>query len=136
MWPVALAVGATIAAFLVFALWQSRLLVTSTRRCRRCGHERHPVPPPPGRHRTYEVLACPHCSDVSCAVRGQLSRFAVCPSCSQFGLEVDARAVGLAEVGVVPPIAVEERCRICGRADDWSIPELDEPDNVIEFPRR
>lgn len=139
MWPVVVAVVATAAAFLVFALWQSRLLVTSARRCRECGTERSLVEPPPGRHRTYEVYACPQCADVSCVVRGQLSRFASCPVCSQFGLEVEAvQLARQAPDGVLPPVAVEEHCRICGHHDEWAVPGApgDLPDNVIEFPRR
>lgn len=138
MWVVMVAVTATMLAFLAFALWQSRLITGSRRRCTVCGGDRELVPPPPGRHRTYEVFACPHCTDVMTSVHGQPSRFATCPSCSQFGLEIEATATGLNEVGEVPAVEVEELCRICGHHDAWSVPErIDElPNNVIEFPRR
>ncbi|MEN0063069.1 MAG: hypothetical protein AAGA48_13020 [Myxococcota bacterium] len=138
MWAVITALAATMVAFLAFALWQGRLLTGPRRRCTVCGAERVVIEAPPDRHRTYDVLACPHCTDVVTMVHGQPSRFATCPSCSQFGLEVEATAVGLTEVGELPAIEVEESCRICGYADEWSVPDrIDElPNNVIEFPRR
>ncbi len=139
MWAVAVVLAATMAAFLGFALWQSRLITSSVRRrCVVCGAEREVVTPPPGRHRTYDVVACPQCTDVQAVVHGQPTRFAICPACSQFGLEVEATSVAPSEVGALPPIEVEESCRICGYSDEWGVPELlDElPDNVIEFPRR
>jgi len=139
VWPIAVVLGATLLAFVVFALWQTRLLVASVRRCTDCGGEREDVPPPPDdRRRTYDVMACPQCTGVVTVVSGRPSRFAICPACSRFGLEVEATSLGPNEVGTVPPVEVEERCRICGYADAWSVPDLavELPDNIIEFPRR
>ena len=139
MWALAVALTATMAAFMAFTLWQSRLLdVEGRQRCGICGGEREPVTPPPGRHRTYEVMACPQCADIVISVQGHVSRFAICPSCSQISLEVEAIVTGPSEVGWVPPVDVEEICAICGYHDGWAVPGgIDDlPNNVIEFPRR
>lgn len=137
MWGIAVILGSTLLAFVAFAIWQGRLLVGSRWRCASCGGDRVALTPTDGPH-TYEVLACTQCTDVITTVQGQPSRFAPCPTCRQFALEVEVHATGPVPVGEPPPVDVQATCRICGHHEAWSMPEwLGElPNNVIEFPRR
>ncbi|MCB9678878.1 MAG: hypothetical protein H6737_27500 [Alphaproteobacteria bacterium] len=70
-------------------------------------------PPDSPERRSYEVLACPQCTNTTTRVHGSPSRFAYCPSCNQRTLETPARRL---PPTLEAPLSVEidERCHVCG----------------------
>ncbi|MEZ4316530.1 MAG: hypothetical protein R3F61_03470 [Myxococcota bacterium] len=92
-----------------------------------------------GPRRTYDVLACPQCTNTTTRVYGTPSRFAYCPSCNQRTLETPARR--LAPTLEAPlAVEVEERCHVCGYAHHLVLPPQHESPasagrgKVIPFP--
>lgn len=74
-----------------------------------------------GPRRTYEVLACPQCTNTTTRVYGTPSRFAYCPACNQRTLETPARRL---PPSIEAPLAVEidERCHVCGYTHHLVLP--------------
>ena len=150
--PVAVvaAVGAALVAYVLFAMWQGRLVTRALRNraCSHCGEALEPLTPGPGvragsgHPRSYEVWGCGHCRRVVTTLHGARSSFAYCPSCRQLSLELGVRAVGeaLPPTNDPPGIEIDEACQICGYAATVELDGIvasvaDTPDNVIQFPR-
>lgn len=106
--------------------------------------ERHPHCPncsvayitmaPSGTGRSYEVLACPECTNTITRVHGTPSRFAYCPSCQQRTLETPTRR--LAPTVEAPlAVSVDERCHICGYGEQRVLPEPSERPVAVGEPR-
>lgn len=148
--PVALAVAvaASLVAWLAFAAWQGRLVsrALQSRQCPSCGEAMEALTDGPGSEagavhpRSYEVAACPACHTLVTSIHGARSAFAYCPSCRQLSLELEATWASEPGVDGRPPVDVSERCSICGYTGDVEIPGDEShpgrPDNVIPFPQR
>lgn len=102
----------------------------------------------PGDVRSYDVLACPTCTNTLTLVHGTRSRFAYCPACQQRTLETPCIRLAPEPDDPLPPgtlcIEVRERCHLCEHAEDTlicietdlTIEEEDPPrqGQVIPFP--
>lgn len=85
---------------------------------------------------TYEVLACPTCTNAITLVHGNRARYAWCPECRQRTLETPC--IRLPDAGGKPRVDVHEHCHLCGHA---AIREVGEPGDkplrrgiVLAFP--
>lgn len=74
----------------------------------------------PGQIRSYDVLACPRCTQVDIRVHGVRSRLAYCPSCLQRALDTSGSRIGAA--GLDPlQVVIHERCHLCGHQAEHPI---------------
>jgi hypothetical protein len=70
---------------------------------------------------SYEVMACPHCTNALTLVHGTRARYATCPDCRQRTLETPCIRLPDAPSTNPPPetrrrVEVHEHCHLCGHA--------------------
>lgn len=115
------------------AVWLSR---GPHRRCPTCGVAYEVVAPAgDDTNRSYDVLACPHCSNTATLVRGSRSFLPYCPSCGNRTLETPTVRLP----GDRLRVEVREHCPLCHFERTYVVGELELPvklGKVLAFPRR
>ncbi len=84
---------------------------------------------------SYDVLACPHCSNTATVVRGARSFLPYCPSCGNRTLETPTVRLP----GETVRVEVREHCPLCHFERTFTVGDLQEPvklGKVLAFPRK
>lgn len=116
-----------------FAAWLGR---STHRRCPTCGVNYEVVSAAgQGPNSSYDVLACPHCSNTATVVRGARSFLPYCPSCGNRTLETPTVRLP----GDPLRVEVREHCPLCHFERTFMVGELETPvklGKVLAFPRK
>ncbi len=80
------------------------------RQCPTCKVDYEVISETGGMNLTYDVLACPRCSNCATRVHGTHSHLAYCPACRNRSLETPSVRTSLQP----PEIEIRENCHLCG----------------------